>query len=74
MKLDVKLQWIMTWFVKFLEIIIIFILFVYLFEAVVHYIAENLRHKETKPGDQQDASDDPHRGDGAGSSRHVCRC
>lgn len=48
--------------------------FLYLFEAVVHYIVENLRHKQAKPGDQQETSDDPHRGDRAGSSRHVCRC
>lgn len=48
--------------------------FFYLFEAVVHQRAENLSHHQANADDQQVSADDPDGVDGAGPSRHVCRC
>lgn len=43
----------------------------YLLEAIVHHRAKNLRHHEADPDGQQQAGDDPHRGDHARSAGHV---
>lgn len=47
------------------------LLLFYLLEAVVHHRAESLRHHQADPDGQQQARDDPDRGDKARFAGHV---